>query len=69
MGCFYSPSRQRYTTPSITTFHNILATLPPEALEQAVAAWTWQQNGQVLPDEEDSGSQEAAGRVPGEDAR
>ncbi len=69
VGCFYSPSRQRYTTPSITTFHNILATLPPETLEQAVAAWTWQQNGQVPPDEEDSGSQETAGRVPGEDAR
>ena len=34
-----------------------------------MAAWTWQQNGQVPPDEEDSGSQEAAGRVPGEDAR
>ena len=28
VGCFYSPSRQCYTTPSITTFHNILAWLP-----------------------------------------
>ena len=69
VGCFYSPSRQRYTTPSITTFHNILATLPPKTVEQSVAAWTWQQNGQVPPDAEDSRSQEAAGRVPGEDAR
>ena len=69
VGCFYSPSRHRYTTPSITTFHNILATLPPETLEQAVAAWTRQQNGQAPPDEEDTGSQEAAWRVPGEDAR
>ena len=69
VGCFYSPSRHCYTTPSITTFHNILATLPPETLEQAVAAWTRQKNGQVPPDAEDSGSQEAAGRVPGEDAR
>ncbi|MDE0123182.1 MAG: hypothetical protein OXN97_01275 [Bryobacterales bacterium] len=28
VGCFYSPSRRCYTTTSITTFHNILATLP-----------------------------------------
>ena len=69
VGCFYSPSRQRYTTPSITTFHNILATLPPETLEQAVAAWTRQQDRQVPPEEEDTGSQEAAGRVPGEAGR
>ena len=37
VGCFCSPSRHCYTTPSITTFHNILATLPPETLEDAVA--------------------------------
>ena len=35
--CFYSPTRQCYTAPSITTFHNILATLPPDTLEEAMA--------------------------------
>ena len=66
VGCFYSPSRHCYTTPSIATFHNILAALPPETLEHAVAAWTRQQSGQVLPDEEDPGSRKAAGTAPGE---
>ena len=44
VGCFYSPSRQGYTTPSITTFHNILARLPPDTLENAVADWASQQS-------------------------
>ena len=44
VGCFYSPSRQCYTTPSITTFHNILARLPPDTLENAVADWASQQS-------------------------
>ena len=69
VGCFYSPSRHCYTTPSIATFHNILAALPPETLEHAVAAWTRQQSGQVLPDEEDPGSRKAAGTAPGEAPR
>ncbi len=56
--CFYSPSRQCYTSPSITTFHNILASLPPETLETAVAKGARQQSGnprQVQPNEEDTG--------------
>ena len=55
-GCFYSPSRQCYTYPSITTFHNILATLPPETLETALANWARQQSehpGEVAQNEED----------------
>ena len=44
VGCFYSPSRQCYTTPSITTFHNILARLPPDTLENAVSDWASQQS-------------------------
>ena len=56
--CFYSPSRQCYTSPSITTFHNILASLPPETLETAVAKGARQQSGnprQVQPNPEDTG--------------
>ena len=63
--CFFSPSRQCYTTPSITTFHNILATLPPETLESAVGEWARQQSersGQVPPNEADTDSRKAAGR-------
>ena len=40
VGCFYSPSRQCYTTP----FHNILARLPLDTLENAVADWASQQS-------------------------
>ena len=47
VGCFYRSSRQFYTTPAITTFHNILATLPPETLESAVAEWARQQDEQT----------------------
>ena len=57
-GCFYSPSRQCYTSPSITTFHNILASLPPDTLETAVAKWARQQSEnprKVPPNEEDTG--------------
>ena len=43
VGSFFSPSRQCYTTPVATTFHNILASLPPEALDQAVSQWSAQQ--------------------------
>ena len=39
---FWSPSKQRYTAPAITTFHNILAALPPETLDNAIGQWTGQ---------------------------
>ena len=42
VGAFWSPSKQRYTAPAITTFHNILATLPPETLDNAIDRWTGQ---------------------------
>ena len=42
VGAFYSESKQRYTSPSITTFHNILAALPPETLDNAIGQWTGQ---------------------------
>ena len=46
---FHSPSRKRYTAPSITTFHNILADLPPETLDDAIGHWTAQQAGADTP--------------------
>ena len=42
VGAFYSESKQRYTSPSITTFHNILTALPPETLDNAIGQWTGQ---------------------------
>lgn len=39
LDCFYSPSRQCYTPPSTTTFHRILADLPPDTLQEALSAW------------------------------
>ena len=42
VGAFWSPSKQRYTAPAITTFHNILAALPPETLDNAIGQWTGQ---------------------------
>ena len=42
VGAFYSPSKRRYTAPSIATFHNILAALPPETLDNAIGRWTGQ---------------------------
>ena len=41
-GAFYRESKQRYTSPSVTTFHNILAALPPETLDNAIGQWTAQ---------------------------
>ena len=49
VGAFFSPSRQRYTAPAITTFHNILAALPPETLDNAIGRWTAQQAGAHAP--------------------
>ncbi len=62
--CFFSPSRKCYTTPSITTFHNILSRLPAQTLEQAVAAWASQQSAQRLADEAAGDSQPATGPPP-----
>ena len=59
--CFFRPSQQCYTTPSITTFHNILARLPPETLERAITAWAQQQKGQVLREEGNTKPSKAAG--------
>ena len=42
VGAFYSESKQRYTAPSITTFHNILTALAPETLDNAISQWTGQ---------------------------
>ena len=42
VGAFRSERKQRYTAPSITTFHNILAALPPETLDHAIGQWTGQ---------------------------
>ena len=42
VGAFWSESKQRYTAPAITTFHNILAALPPETLDNAIGRWTGQ---------------------------
>ena len=42
VGAFWSPSRQCYTPPAATTFHYILAALPPDALDQAIRGWSTQ---------------------------
>ena len=42
VGALWSESKQRDTTPSITTFHDILAALPPEILDNAIGQWTGQ---------------------------
>ncbi len=49
VGAFYSPSKQRYTAPSITTFHNILAALPPETLDNAIGRWAGQYSAAHAP--------------------
>ena len=58
--CFYSPSRGCYTSPAITTFHNILATLEPQTLEEAVRAWARQQSAQVQSQQAATDSHRAA---------
>ena len=47
VGAFWSPSRQRYTPPAATTFHYILAALPPDALDQAIRDWSRQHTAVV----------------------
>ena len=49
VGAFRSPSKKRYTAPAITTFHNILAALPPETLDNAIGRWTGQHGGAHAP--------------------
>ena len=49
VGAFWSPSKQRYTAPAVTTFHNILAALPPETLDNAVGRWTGQHGSAQAP--------------------
>ena len=39
-GAFYSPTRQCYTAPATSTFHHILALMPPDTLDQALYTWT-----------------------------
>ncbi|MDE0442307.1 MAG: transposase family protein, partial [Gammaproteobacteria bacterium] len=43
-GAFFSPSRGRQTAPAASTFHYILSSLPPDALDRAVGAWTGQRS-------------------------
>ena len=38
-GAFFSPSRRRRTAPAASTFHYILSSLPPDALDRALGAW------------------------------
>ena len=49
VGAFWSPSKQRYTAPAITTFHKILAALPPETLDNAIGRWTVQHGSAHAP--------------------
>ena len=49
VGAFWSPSKKRYTAPSIATFHNILAALPPETLDNVIGRWTGQRGAAHAP--------------------
>ncbi len=46
---FWSPSKQRYTPPAITTFHKTLTALPPETLDNAISQWTGQHGSAHAP--------------------
>ena len=48
-GAFFSPSRQRYTAPAPSTFHYILSSLAPDALDRALGAWTRQRSDGAAP--------------------
>ena len=39
VGGFWSPSRQRFTAPATSTFHYVLSSMPPDALETALREW------------------------------
>ncbi len=49
VGAFWSPSRQCYTPPAVTTFHNILAALPPQTLDNAIGQWAGQHSSAHAP--------------------
>ena len=49
VGGFRSPSRRRYTVPAASTFHYILSSLPPDALDRALGAWTRQGSDGTAP--------------------
>ena len=66
---FHSPSRKRHTAPSITTFHNILADLPPETLDDAIGRWTAQQAGADTPLAMDGKDIRGASRQTGDGRR
>ena len=56
VGEFRIPSKQRFTPPAITTFHNVLAALPPGALDNAIGQWPCQHgnaHAPVVVDEKD----------------
>ncbi len=36
---YYSKKLNRYTAPTVTTFHNVLARLPPDTLDRALRLW------------------------------
>ena len=48
-GAFFSPSRGRHTAPATSTFHYILSSLPPDALDRALGAWTRQRSDGAAP--------------------
>ena len=50
VGAFWSPSKQRYTPPAITTFHNVLAALPPETLSRRLTEGGGGAEGSRTPD-------------------
>ncbi len=49
VGAFWSPSRQCYTPPAVTTFHNILAALRPQTLDNAIGQWAGQHSSAHAP--------------------
>ena len=46
---FWSKTKEIYTAPTTTTFHNILAALPPDTLDNAVSRWTSQHSVDQAP--------------------
>ncbi len=60
LSCFFSPTKQCYTTPNTTTFHNILSKLDPDTLDDAVEAWAQQQSQQAQHAPQPAGGQGGA---------
>ena len=48
-GAFFSPSRGRRTAPAASTFHYILSSLPPDALDRTLSAWVRQRSDGAAP--------------------